>query len=229
MAKPSENKQFCSRECTVKASRGRRVNYVDLNCQHCGVEFSLPEKTAESSDRKYCRKACFLAATKAVKVQRECAECGSSFDLPQSQLKHKHGKYCSNKCKYKGQAKAVSGEGSGRYIHGECISHYSVYFPVSLRRAIRARDGNRCRLCGLNGDNHDTKLPVHHINYDKMDDRLSNLITLCKYCHGTMHGNLEARAKCEKELSHLLNESDPQMSLFTTLKPGTTITSLTAS
>jgi HNH endonuclease len=51
------------------------------------------------------------------------------------------------------------------------------------RKAVRQRDGNRCRNCGASGDG--VRLSVHHwlpANLGGTDD-MSNLVTLCSTCH----------------------------------------------
>jgi 5-methylcytosine-specific restriction endonuclease McrA len=51
------------------------------------------------------------------------------------------------------------------------------------RKAVRQRDGNRCRNCGASGDG--VRLSVHHwlpANVGGTDD-MSNLVTLCSTCH----------------------------------------------
>jgi len=55
-------------------------------------------------------------------------------------------------------------------------------------------------------EDHGKKLCVHHINYDKDDMALDNLITVCRFCHGKMHGSHDQRVKWKKELSALFAE-----------------------
>jgi len=64
------------------------------------------------------------------------------------------------------------------------IYHYPVDFDGGLKYKIRERDGSRCVLC-----DYPDGLVIHHINYDKKDLRLENLITLCRTCHGTTNAN----------------------------------------
>jgi len=55
-----------------------------------------------------------------------------------------------------------------------------------LRRDINERDGNRCRWCGSTNQGVDH----HHIEYRKgaSHDVLENLVSLCRPCHGFVHG-----------------------------------------
>lgn len=56
-----------------------------------------------------------------------------------------------------------------------------------LRRRTLRRDGHACRRCGAD----DRTLQAHHVvpRSEGGPDRLENLITLCRPCHGVMHPN----------------------------------------
>ena len=51
-----------------------------------------------------------------------------------------------------------------------------------IRKAILRRDESRCRIC-----NKDYNLHVHHIDYDRGNNKDSNLVTLCEPCHRAVH------------------------------------------
>lgn len=53
-----------------------------------------------------------------------------------------------------------------------------------LKRQVHRRDGYRCRLCGRDG----VQLHVHHRTYKTYaEERLEDLITLCRTCHEHFH------------------------------------------
>ncbi len=72
---------------------------------------------------------------------------------------------------------------------GKSFEPYGLEFNNQLREQIRARDNYRCQECFRHQDelrtktNRKYKLPVHHINYDKQNNKPNNLISLCKSCH----------------------------------------------
>ena len=53
--------------------------------------------------------------------------------------------------------------------------------PTATRQRVLRRDRHRCCRCGATAH-----LEVHHLNGERGDNRLVNLITLCADCHRTM-------------------------------------------
>lgn len=54
-----------------------------------------------------------------------------------------------------------------------------------VREAVRARDGGKCKLCGVVGP-----FDVHHVVYTNRGDELNHLhelATLCRECHLSVH------------------------------------------
>jgi len=69
---------------------------------------------------------------------------------------------------------------------------YSFDFNEELKELIRKRDNYKCQICGAPQRECITKLPVHHIDYDKLNSNPNNLITLCPSCHNkTNNANRE--------------------------------------
>lgn len=52
-------------------------------------------------------------------------------------------------------------------------------FNKNLKKAVKERDQYRCVLC----DNTDKRLDVHHVDFNKHNNTLYNLATLCISCH----------------------------------------------
>ena len=57
-------------------------------------------------------------------------------------------------------------------------NEYSEEFNNRLKWKIKKRDGYKCAECGGTD-----KLLIHHIDYDKSNSEMDNLITLCRSCH----------------------------------------------
>lgn len=77
----------------------------------------------------------------------------------------------------------MTGENSCAWKGGLGREPYSFEFNKTLKEKIRERDDNHCRKCGKSQKKNRRKLDVHHINYDKKDCRLENLISLCDSCN----------------------------------------------
>jgi len=63
------------------------------------------------------------------------------------------------------------------------ISKYPSEFSKKLKHLIRKRDAYTCKECGYTQKQLNYSLSVHHIDYDKNNNELSNLISLCRSCH----------------------------------------------
>jgi len=100
----------------------------------------------------------------------------------------------------------MGGEGNGRYLHGEAAKSYPRGWNRNHKHAIRARDAFRCRLC-LAPEGYPAH-HVHHIDYVKENLDPSNLITVCKTCHGQMHGRPSQRELWRIRLSVRLANAD---------------------
>lgn len=75
-----------------------------------------------------------------------------------------------------------AGEKNGRWRGGKSFEPYSTDWTESLRISIRERDKYICQGCfSKQGD---ITFDVHHIDYDKQNCNPTNLILLCRQCHG---------------------------------------------
>jgi hypothetical protein len=78
------------------------------------------------------------------------------------------------------------------------ISHepYPFEFNDKLKNQIRERDHHTCQLC------HEYGHAVHHIDYDKQNCSLLNLITLCIRCNFKVNFKRDYWTKYFRELLH---------------------------
>jgi 5-methylcytosine-specific restriction endonuclease McrA len=74
------------------------------------------------------------------------------------------------------KARAIPGTGS-----------YGAEWTPELRESVLARDSYQCRRCGRG----ECKLQVHHVDADRTNNDLMNLLTLCAACHLALHGRRE--------------------------------------
>jgi hypothetical protein len=60
---------------------------------------------------------------------------------------------------------------------------YSLTWDEILKAGIRTRDNHFCMVCNKSESSFREKLHIHHIDYDKLNCELTNLVSLCRKCH----------------------------------------------
>lgn len=60
-----------------------------------------------------------------------------------------------------------------------------AYNWLRITERIRKRDNYKCQNC-----NSHSYLEVHHLDLNRKNNKSSNLITLCRYCHKKLHKDL---------------------------------------
>ncbi len=75
------------------------------------------------------------------------------------------------------QRQSKLGSKSHFWKGGKSFEEYTFNWTQLLKKGIRNNDCFTCQLCEGDGNN------VHHIDYDKKNCDLENLITLCRSCH----------------------------------------------
>jgi len=81
------------------------------------------------------------------------------------------------------------GANNGRWQGGIAHFPYSIKFVYKLKEQIRKRDCYTCQYCGKTQEENKIKLHIHHIDYNKLNSRYNNLISLCNICHSKSNGN----------------------------------------
>lgn len=206
---------YCSRACFGLSERGERNHayqggLVVMRCAVCGADFHV--KPMRAATAKFCSRQCQTIAFTIDPprphngIRLACDFCGASILRTPGRLKPTN--YCSRTCANLAHSLRMRGKGNGRYVHGQAPSLYPAEFRV-VRQSVRDRDGSRCRKCGMTEEDNGYALSVHHVNYQKTDNRMDNLVTLCRWCHGSMHGKPESRERWTMYWSRVLSASAP--------------------
>lgn len=76
------------------------------------------------------------------------------------------------------------GEKNPSWKGGISFEPYNKNWNSKLRKKIKESDNYICQECKTKFSKNTRKLDVHHIDYNKKNNSLNNLISLCKSCHG---------------------------------------------
>jgi 5-methylcytosine-specific restriction endonuclease McrA len=150
-----------------KSYRERRFPYAVKSCTECGDPFPALG----------CQLRCQKCRTSL------CPQCGKTF------LTNKRGrKFCSRVCRGRSlpnieRINAHRGRKPRTYHLRKDVRHYGKTFDSEWAKAVRERDGYKCRRCGATK----CKLQAHHIKpyaeFPHLRYVLSNGLTLCIPCH----------------------------------------------
>lgn len=114
------------------------------------------------------------------KLEYKCAQCGAVVYKTKSQVKrNKSGNvFCNSSCAAKyNNSHYRTGENNPNWIDGSRRG-YSY-----LRIAFRSYK-HKCAMCGMDEE---CCLQVHHIDGNRRNSSLENLIILCANCHSRVH------------------------------------------
>jgi len=118
---------------------------------------------------------------------RECAMCHADFIVKRSN--YWRIKYCSDICRNKARSMHKIGNQNGQWQGGKSFEPYSPEFNKIFKESIRQLDNYKCQMCHINQNG--KRLHVHHIDYDKLNNKIENLIVLCNSCHSQTMINRE--------------------------------------
>jgi hypothetical protein len=107
------------------------------------------------------------------------------------------------KRKYKNKEISSSFYIDGRYTNNP-NSQYNLYngeFTESLKLDVRKRDNWTCQLC-----NKKRSTSCHHIDENKTNNVVDNLIVLCRSCHSKYHSSKEEKKTELKNLFVILTQ-----------------------
>lgn len=204
-------RHFCTRACFDKFQIGpNNVSWKGIkrskSCINCKKEFIV--KNTTRLNQKFCSMKCrnlILKGTRHSLYQNiidKCAYCKKEFRITKCKLGKRN--FCDRECANLGHSKYIRGKNNGRYMHGDGDGPYPSNWNKRFKSAIRERDGNICRICNMTEQEHGKLLCVHHIDYNKENLDPFNLITVCRFCHGKMHGGSSQRKIWKEKLSKML-------------------------
>jgi hypothetical protein len=148
-------------------------------CEYCDTDFlAHVGRIAKGKDR-YCSRHCASEASKTSPTQI-CLSCGLPFLAKASEVAKNWGKFCSRTCQGKNRFAKESNPRwkGGRYIiNGYVILNTPDGRILEHRFILEQHLGRKLRLDEV----------VHHINENKTDNRLENLLLTTRQKHIDFH------------------------------------------
>lgn len=188
--------KFCSRKCFhayrgVAMTGGNHPRWKGGEpvqvCEFCGIEFKAQASRVRQGKGRYCSNEC-KGISQRVQVECICDSCNKYFYVNPSKTKKGDGRFCSRECM--GKTFAIENRGENSHLWRGGHKKYRGENWLAQRRLAYARDEGTCQYCGKKHQIGQRKFPVHHIKPFRefngdfvVANQLTNLITLCHYCH----------------------------------------------
>jgi len=118
-----------------------------------------------------------ISNSKIKHFKKECIVCNKIFK-PRSE----NHKLCSTEC----FGVWNSGKNNFLWKGGKSFEIYPKEWR-QIRKIIRKRDKNICKICGIHEQYLKDKLCVHHLDENKLNISKNNLISVCRQCHTRIH------------------------------------------
>jgi hypothetical protein len=155
---------------TDSQGKNRTAEYV--TCDYCSSEFLKQKRLIK--DKNYCNRKC-AGFAQSIRHDVECAHCKEKFTINNSRY---------NKSKSKLFFCCVEHKNIGAtYIEEIRPEHYGTseynYRDVAFREYPK--------ICCTCGNKNEKVLEVHHIDKDRVNNNIDNLIVLCANCHTLLH------------------------------------------
>ncbi len=150
------------------------------NCKICNAEFYVKPSHIERGWGKFCSKECQNKGQLSGGLTH-CFTCRKQIYRSSAQVRHSKSRrfFCGKSCQTIWRNSGVFiGEAHGNWKGGE-----SVYREILLK----ADRPKKCERCGI-GDLR--ILSVHHVDKNRKNNRLDNLVWLCFNCHHLIHHDI---------------------------------------
>jgi len=157
-------------------------------CDTCNKKFKRKKSQIKLAVKHYCSISCMRLGSRKGKTV-ECFECKRPIYRSLKSLKESISKnyFCSKTCGNIWIGKQQRVENNPNWRGGE-----SSYKEVFSRTGIE-------KICVLCSKNNPKILCVHHIDINRKNNSISNLVWLCRNCHFLVHNY-------KKESLNLLNK-----------------------
>lgn len=151
---------------------------IELDCLNCKNKFFRSRgeinKRKKKGYKMFCSKNCASEHRRNTnRTTLNCYMCGIEFDRINCNV-NKERNFCSHTCSNKYIGEFFKGKKKRTYVNGEFI----------YRKLAFENNPHSCALCDFSEQ---YALEVHHIDKNRKNNDLSNLIVVCANCHRGIH------------------------------------------
>lgn len=149
---------------------------INRKCLVCAKDFYSKPSWINKGGGKYCSVQCRALAKRKGEVVR-CFNCKKEVYKSLKDLKKSKSKnyFCGRECSLKWNASLHIGEDSSNWKGGK-----SSYKSILSREEVK-------KACVLCGKDYLKILSVHHLDQNRNNNNVRNLVWLCQNCHFLVH------------------------------------------
>ena len=205
--KIKRNKEnYCSKECYIKSQKGKPFTpkkSFKIRCDNCKKEFDITPSRFKLSKNHFCSRKCkgkyiskHNVGENHINWRRTekviCGICKKEFYVTPYRFDNNRGKFCSKKCFYiwlsERMRESRMGESNPNWQGGLSKEGYPTEFINSIfKKEIRAKYNFVCQICGKTEKDRGRTIHIHHIDRNKLNLSVENIIPLCIHCHPRIH------------------------------------------
>lgn len=167
------------------------MSYISVCCQECKLFFNAIASEVKRGNSKYCSRKC-----SSIAVARKQKERYDQINIPNVKCAYCHIMFYKNETKKKVSLSGLHfccrkhkdlAQRIGSGIDEIKPNHYKNNDnPKEYRKFFKLRNKiTECKRCGYN--KHPKILQIHHIDRNRKNNTMENLIVLCPNCHEEEH------------------------------------------
>lgn len=155
-----------------------------VSCKICAKEFYAKPFFLKNGHAKYCSQKCMRVGSRTGKMVK-CYSCGKEVYKTQKALRVSKSKtyFCNKSCQTKWRNSVFIGVKHANYKNG-----LHSYRSVMSRNKVP----KVCKICKTIDER---ILAVHHIDRDRKNNSVLNLVWLCHNCHFLVHHDKDVEKK----------------------------------
>lgn len=158
----------------VLSEYGSKRKFKIEKCRYCGNKFAA--RIYKNYVAEFCSQKC-NNSSRSNKIKVKCDFCGKIIFRQPSEISRSEFNFCSRKCK----ENAMRTDSDDKFLKMKPTHYNTGNGTVAYRRKAFNYYQNECSACGYK--EHSEVLDVHHIDSNRENNAIDNLIILCPNCH----------------------------------------------